>query len=156
MIHFEGTQSFPQPVAEVAAKLGDAGFLAHCVPEAEVSQALPDRAVGKVKPKLSFLTGGLTIEADVTAREPGKSVSYQLISKVIGASSTITAKLDFTEAESGGTTVNWHGDLTALTGLLKMVPKGLMEASAKKVIDEMWESVGKKLHATGGTLEWKA
>jgi hypothetical protein len=36
-----------------------------------------------------------------------------------------------------------------------MVPKGLMEASAKKVIDDVWESVGKKLHGSGGTLEWQ-
>jgi carbon monoxide dehydrogenase subunit G len=155
MIHFEGVQSFPLPVAEVAARLADAGFLAHCVPEAQVTEASPDHSVGKVKPKLSFLSGGLIIEATVTAREPGKSVSYQIVSKVIGASSTVTAKLDFVEAEGGGTTVNWHGDLTAVTGLLKMVPKGLMEASAKKVIDEVWESVTKKLHGTSGELEWK-
>lgn len=155
MIHFEGVQSFPLPVAEVAARLADAGFLAHCVPDAEVTEAAPDRAVGKVKPKLSFLTGSLTIEADVTGREPEKSASYQIVSKVIGASSTVTAKLEFAEAEGGGTKVSWHGDLTAVTGLLKMVPKGLMEASAKKVIDDVWESVSKKLHGSGGSLEWK-
>jgi carbon monoxide dehydrogenase subunit G len=156
MIHFEGVQSFPQPAAEVAAKLSDAGFLAHCVPEAQVTEAAPDRAVGKIKPKLSFLSGGLTIEASVAGREAGQSVTYQIVSKVIGASSTVTAKLEFKDAEGGGTTVAWHGDLTAVTGLLKMVPKGLMEASAKKVIDDIWESVGKKLHATGGSLEWRA
>jgi hypothetical protein len=31
-----------------------------------------------------------------------------------------------------------------------------MEASAKKVIDDLWESVTKKLHGTGGSLEWQA
>src|SRR5215216_1315869 len=85
MIHFEGVQTFPLPVAHVAAKLSDAGFLAHCVPDAHVSEAAADRSVSKVKPKLSFLSGSLTLTADVTARDPGKSVAYQVVSKVIGA-----------------------------------------------------------------------
>ena len=140
MIHFEGVRSFPLPVAEVAAKLSDAGFLAHCVPDAEVSEATADRSVGKVKPKLSFLSGGLTLTANVTAREAGKSVTYEIVSKVIGASSTVGAKLEFKEAE-GGTTVSWSGDLVHVTGLLKMVPKGLMEGAAKKVIDDVWASI---------------
>jgi carbon monoxide dehydrogenase subunit G len=146
MIHFEGVQSFALPVAEVAAKLSDAGFLAHCVPDAQVSEATADQAVGKVKPKLSFLTGGLTLTAKVTAREVGKSVAYEIVSRVIGASSTVTTKLEFTDA-NGGTTVSWSGDLVAVTGLLKVVPRGLMEGSAKKVIDDVWTSVRARLSA---------
>ena len=148
MIHFEGVESFPLPVAEVAAKLSDAGFLAHCVPDAHVTEATPDKSVGKIKPKLSFLTGSLTLNADVTARDPGKSVAYQLVTKTIGASSTVTAKLEFKDAEGGGTAVHWTGDLVAVTGLLKMVPKGLLEGSAKKVIEDVWAALRQKL--TGG------
>lgn len=148
MIHFEGVQSFPLPVAEVAAKLADAGFLANCVPDAQVSEATADRAVGKVKPKLSFLTGSLTLTAEVTAREPGKSVAFSILSKVIGASSTVVTKLEFKEAD-GGTAVHWSGDLVARTGLMKMVPEGLMEGTAKKVIEDVWASVAAKLAAPG-------
>ncbi len=145
MIHFEGVQTFPRPVAEVAAKLSDAGFLAHCVPEAQLSEATPDRAVGKLKPKLSFLTGLLTIEAETTAREPGRSVAYQIVSQVIGASSTVATRLEFQEADGGGTAVHWTGELVAVSGLLKMVPKGLLEGAARKIIDEVWTSVAAKL-----------
>jgi carbon monoxide dehydrogenase subunit G len=145
MIHFEGVQSFALPVAEVAAKLSDAGFLAHCVPDAQVTEATPDRSVGKIKPKLSFLTGGLTLEADVTARAVGKSVAYKLVTKTIGASSTVTTNLEFREVEGGGTAVHWAGDLVAVTGLLKMVPKGLLEGSAKKVIEDVWAALRAKL-----------
>lgn len=148
MIHFEGVRSFPLPVAEVAARLSDAGFLAHCVPDAQVSEATPDKAVGKIKPKLSFLTGGLTLLADVTAREPGKSVAFQIVTKAIGASSTVATKLEFKEAEGGGTDVHWSGDLVALTGLLKMVPSGLIEGSAKTVIDDVWAALTARI--TGG------
>ena len=148
MIHFEGVQAFPLPVAEVAAKLSDAGFLAHCVPDAQVSVATPDKSVGKLKPKLSFLTGSLTLNADVTARDPGKSVAYTIVTKTIGASSTVATKLEFKEAEGGGTAVHWTGDLVAVTGLLKMVPAGLMEGAAKKVIEDVWSALRQKL--TGG------
>ncbi|MBM3981910.1 MAG: hypothetical protein FJ304_16885 [Planctomycetes bacterium] len=144
MIHFEGVQTFPVPVAEVAAKLSDAGFLANCVPDVNISEATPDRAVGKVKPKLSFLTGSLTLTAEVTARAPGQSVAFTIQSKVIGASSIVTTALEFKEAD-GGTAVHWTGDLTSVTGLMKMVPKGLLEGAAKKVIDDIWATVGKKL-----------
>ncbi len=149
MIHFEGVQPFALPVAEVAAKLSDAGFLAHCVPDAQVTEATPDKAVGKIKPKLSFLTGSLTLEATATARDPGKSVAYQLVTKTIGASSTVTTRLEFQEAEGGGTAVHWVGDLVAVTGLLKMVPKGLLEGSAKKVIDDVWAALTARLQSSG-------
>jgi uncharacterized protein len=145
MIRFEGTRSFAQPPADVAAKLSDAGFLAGCVPDAEITDATPDRAVGKVRPKLSFLTGALSLEATVTAREPGQSVSFQLVSKVIGGSSTVTTALAFRESATGGTDVVWVGELIAVTGLLKVVPKGLLEGAAKKVIEDIWAGVAAKL-----------
>lgn len=147
MIHFEGVHTFPLPVAEVAAKLSDAGFLANCVPDAQITEATPGRSAGKIKPKLSFLTGSLTLNADRTAYDPGHSVTYQLVTKTIGASSTVTTRLEFKEAEGGKTAVHWTGDLVSLTGLLKMVPQGLIEGSAKKVIDEIWTELEKKLVA---------
>jgi len=148
MIHFENVQTFPLPVAEVAAKLSDAGFLAHCVPDAQVTEATPDKAVGKIKPKLSFLTGHLTLTADVTAREPGKSVAYQLVTKGIGASTTVVARLDFKDADGGGTAVQWTGDLVSRTGFLKVVSLGLMEGAAKKVIEDMWAAIAARLTAS--------
>ncbi|VTR99853.1 : COXG [Gemmata massiliana] len=147
MIHFEGNQAIPLPPAEVAAKLSDAGFLANCVPDAQVSEATADHSVGKIKPKLSFLTGSLTLDATVTARELGKSVTYKIDTKTIGASSTVETKLEFKDGENGGTLVHWTGDLVAVTGLLKMVPKGLLEGTAKKVIEDVWAAVAARLTA---------
>ncbi len=94
MIHFEGDKSFPLPVAEVAARLSDAGFLANCLPDAQVSEATPDKAVWKLKPKLSFLTGSLNVEMNSTGREAGKSVAYKVFAKAIGASSTVVTLTD--------------------------------------------------------------
>jgi uncharacterized protein len=145
MIHFEGDKSFPLPVAEVAARLSDAGFLANCLPDAQVSEATPERALWKLKPKLSFITGSLNVEMTRTAHEAGKSVAFKVFAKAIGASSTVLTQLAFAEAEGGGTAVHWTGDLTEVTGLLKIVPKGLIEGSARKVIEDVWAAVGAKL-----------
>lgn len=148
MIHFEGDKTFPLPVAEVAAKLSDAGFLANCLPDAQVSEATPDKAAWKLRPKLAFLTGSLNVEMTTTAREAGKSVAFKVYAKAMGASSTVVTNLTFAEAPGGGTAVHWTGDLTEVTGLLKMVPKGLLQGSAQKVIDDVWAAVTARLTAT--------
>ncbi len=147
MIHFEGDKSFPLPLAQVAAKLSDAGFLAGCLPDAQVSEATPENATWKVRPKLAFLTGSLNVEMTRTAQEAGKSVAYKVFAKALGASSTVTTALTFAEAEGGTTAVHWVGDLTEVTGLLKMVPKGLLQGSAQKVIEDVWVAVAARLVA---------
>jgi carbon monoxide dehydrogenase subunit G len=147
MIHFEGDKSFALPLAEVAEKLSDAGFLANCLPDAQVTESTPDKAAWKLKPRLSFLTGSLHVEMTTVAREAGKSVVFKVFAKAMGASSTVETKLEFKDAEGGGTAIHWTGDITAVTGLLKMVPKGLLEGTAKKVIEDVWTAVSARLKA---------
>jgi carbon monoxide dehydrogenase subunit G len=149
MIHFEGDRSFPLPLATVAARLADAGFLAGCLPDAKVSEATPEKAAWKVRPRLAFLTGSLNVEMARTAHEPGKSIAYRVFAKAMGASSTVSAVLNLAEAEGGGTAVHWTGDIVELTGLLKVVPKGLIQGSAQKVIDDVWTAVSERLAASG-------
>lgn len=144
MIHFEGEKFFPLPLHLTAAKLSDAGFLAGTLPDAEVTEAVADRAAWKIKPKLAFLSGSLNVELTRTASEPDKSVAFQVLAKAIGATSTVVVVLAFAEKD-GGTAVHWTGDLTQVTGLLKMVPKGLLQGSAHKVIEDVWSAVEAKL-----------
>ncbi|HJZ55008.1 MAG TPA: SRPBCC domain-containing protein [Gemmataceae bacterium] len=147
MIHFEGDRSFPLPLADAAAKLSDAGYLAKCLPDAHVSEATFDRAAWKLRPRLSFLTGSLDTVLEATAREPGRSVAFKVFAKAIGASSTVLTRLEFREAEGGTTAVHWTGDITEVTGLLKMVPKGLLQGTAEKVINDVWAAVSARLTA---------
>jgi uncharacterized protein len=149
MIHFEGDKSFPLPVADVAAKLADAGFLAKCLPDAQVSDATPEKAAWKLRPKLAFLTGSLNVEMTRTAHEPGKSVAFKVFAKALGASSTVNAVLTFAEAAGRTTAVHWTGDIVEITGLLKVVPKGLIQGSAQKVIEDVWTAVAAKLGESG-------
>jgi uncharacterized protein len=145
MIHFAGSRRFALPRAEVAAKLSDAVFLVGCLADAKITAATTDHAAWHLKPKLSFLTGSLATTLDVTGREPGQSASFKIATKAIGATSIVTAILRFTESDGGGTEVPWVGDLVEVTGLLKMVPKGLLQGTAEKVIEDVWAAVTAKL-----------
>jgi carbon monoxide dehydrogenase subunit G len=145
MIHFAGERNFAIPLATAFAKLSDAAFLVACVPDAKIAEASADRAVWKLKPKLSFVTGTLDAVLAVTSREPEKLAAFHIATKAIGAGSAVTATLQFSEPAAGGTLVQWTADLMEVTGLLKMVPKGLLQGTAEKVIDDMWTAIAAKL-----------
>jgi carbon monoxide dehydrogenase subunit G len=145
MIRFDGSEAFPGPVGAVFARLTDAGFLAGTLPDAEVTVSTPDRAAWKLRPKLSFLSGTLDTELTVTDRVPDREARYAVHGKAIGAGSTTVAALRFEPAADGGTLVRWEAEITALTGLLKMVPKGLIQATAQKVIADVWAAVRAKV-----------
>ena len=144
MIHFEGDKLFPLPIAVVSAKLSDAGFLVNALPDSKVLEATPDRAAWTLRPKLSFVTGGMDATMESTAREPGTSATFKIVTKAMGASSTVTVAMEFAEV-GDETAVHWTGDVVEVTGLLKMVPKGLLQSAAQKVIEDVWKSVGEKL-----------
>ena len=60
-----------------------------------------------VRTRLRLLHDGRATSLDavleVTAREAGKTAAFKIFTKAIGASSTVTATLHFSEAELGGT-----------------------------------------------------
>jgi carbon monoxide dehydrogenase subunit G len=147
MIHFEGDVRFPLSLTEVAEKLSDAGYLASSLAEAEIISATPEKAVWRIKPKLSFLTGTQTTEMIRTEHRPGESVTFTLTTRSIGASSTVVTHLRFVP-DHQGTRVLWSGDITEVSGLLKMVPQGLLEGAARKVIEDVWEAVRRRLLPT--------
>jgi carbon monoxide dehydrogenase subunit G len=144
VIHFEGIESYPVPPAALYPKLSDAGFLAKCLPDATVIEATPDKAEWKLKPKLSFLTGSLDTVLTATGRVENESVSYRVQGKAIGAASGVDTKLVLTPT-AAGTDVHWTGDIVELTGLLKMVPKGLIQSAAQKVIADTWAALRPRL-----------
>lgn len=145
MISFAGERSFPLRVADIVPKLTDVGWLVGTLPDVQVTAAAPDRAAWKMKPKLSFVTGHLDSAMDRTALDPA-AVAFRVVTKAIGAASTVHIRLEFRDA-ADGTLVPWAGELIEVTGLLRMVPKGLLQSTAEKVIDEVWAAVGARLTA---------
>jgi carbon monoxide dehydrogenase subunit G len=145
MLHFEGDKELPVSPAEVFARLSDARFLVQCIPGGTpVGEAEADRAVAKVKPALSFVTGSLEVTARVVERTPDSAVRVTLSSKGIGSSSEVESALTLTPHE-GGTKLHWAADVTRLGGLLKAIPKGLIRGAAQKVITDVWDNVEAKL-----------
>ena len=146
MIHFEGVESFPTSPGDLYAKLADAGWLARSLPDTEVQETSPDRATWKVKPKFAFMAGTLDTVAEVTGRTDGEQVRYRVVSTSVGAKSVAESTLTVRPAGSGGgSEVHWAGDLTELGGLLKMVPRGLLQAAAQKVIADVWAALKQKV-----------
>ncbi len=149
MLHFEGVEQFPVSPAEAAAALCDAGWLARALPDAEVTRAEPDHAAWKVRPKLTFVAGVLESTAEVLGRDGTSGVRYRIVTHGVGSGSTVEAALSFAPSADGGTEVRWAADLTEQTGLLKLVPPGLMQATTKKVMADVWAAVRVKLAGTG-------
>jgi carbon monoxide dehydrogenase subunit G len=146
MLHFEGDRDFSQPPADLWARLGDARFLAGCVPGSEaVTAADADRAECVLRPGFSFVRGSLEVTLQVADRVGGQSLRLLLHGKGIGSSSDIEATLALTAGEAGGTRVHWTADVKELGGLLKAVPRGLVQAAAQKVIADAWEAAVQKL-----------
>src|SRR5262245_8889052 len=137
MIHFEGDSSFPRPLTEVLWELSDAGFLANCLSDVEVTEAPPARAVWKMRPSFAFIRATLETTLEVLERPADGTGRYRLVSSGIGASSTVEVTLTCAEKD-GGTALHWSADITKLTGLLKMAPRGLIQSAANKVIEDTW------------------
>ena len=145
MLRFEGDRDFPQPPAELFAKLTDARFLVTCVPDVEgVAEQGPDRAVFSVRPGLAFVRGTLEVTLQVTEKTPPTSARMSLVSKGIGSSSTVEATLALAPQDAG-TRMHWIAEVKELGGLLKMVPQGLIRGAAQKVLDNAWTAVEAKL-----------
>ncbi len=144
MIHFSGAETFAAAPDRVFAVLADAGQLANHLPDSTVTLAEPDRAEWKVRPKLAFLAGELDTTATVMDRLAGQWVKYRVESKGVGSGSVVEAELTFV-ADGTGTIVNWTAAVTAMTGLLKLAPKGLVQATAQKVIADIWAAIKAKM-----------
>ncbi len=145
MLHFEGDRDFSIPPPALWVRLCDGRFLVHCIPDvASVTRAEPLDAEFVIRPGLAFVRGNLHTTLKITDAEPGKTLNYHVHSKGIGSHSTVDATLTLAPTDAG-TRVRWTCDITELGGLLKAVPKGLVQAAAQKVIADVWNGIEKQL-----------
>jgi len=143
MIHFEGEERFTLPLERVRAALSDGTFLVEAQTNVHsVMESTPDRASWKLKPNFSFLSGTLDTTLQVVERTEG-ATHFEIASKSIGATSKVIAHLTFLPDEEG-TRVRWTADILELKGLLKLVPRPLIQATAQKVIADVWADIGVK------------
>jgi carbon monoxide dehydrogenase subunit G len=145
MLHFEGDRDLPQPPAVLWPRLSDIHFLAACVPDAE-AVIFPETDVAQctLRPGFSFARGSLELTMRVAERLEGVSAKLLLTTKGIGTTSTVEAAFQL-QGQVNGSRIHWTADVTQLGGLLKMVPQGLLQAAAQKVIADAWAALEKKL-----------
>ena len=144
---FAGERIFALPPEHLWPKLRDAGYLVQCIPDGTPREgATRDRAVCAVQPGFSFMRGSLDVTIEVVGGTEPTTLQFKLISKGIGSSSEVGSSLTISKHEQGSK-IDWQAELTKLTGLLKMVPAGLIRGAANKVIEDVWTGVAAKLEA---------
>lgn len=147
MVRFEGEKDFPQPPAEVWAKLSDARFLVPCIPDVEsVAEVEADQARLVLRPGFSFVRGTLEVTLHVVDAVAPESARYTIANKGIGSSADVEATIALAPQDTG-TRVRWTAEIKALGGLLKMVPPGLIRGAAQKVVQDTWNAIEAKLAA---------
>lgn len=150
MVRFEGDRDFPQPPAELFARLSDARFLVECIPDVEtVHEQAPQSARLTLRPGFSFVRGTLEVALSLVDVVAPTSARVVLASKGIGSTADVEATLSLSDRE-GGSRVHWTAEVKKLGGLLKMVPGGLVRGAAEKVINDAWASVSQKLASPTG------
>jgi carbon monoxide dehydrogenase subunit G len=144
MLHFEGDRDFPLSSLDLWSKLRDARFLVTCIPDATSQGELQrDKVVCSVRPGFSFVGGTLEITIEILDAKESTELHFLVASKGIGSSSEVETGLTIAATDSGSR-VHWVADVRRLGGLLKAIPSGLIRGAAQKIIEDVWERIGRK------------
>ena len=145
MQHFEGERNFSLPPDSLWEKLRDTAFLVACIPDS-ATKGTPtrDRAECSVQPGFAFVRGSLDVTIEIVDGQSPSTLHFKLLSKGIGSSSEVETSLQIHPVETGSK-VAWSADVRKLGGLLKMVPSGLIQGAAQRVIDDVWNGIAANL-----------
>jgi carbon monoxide dehydrogenase subunit G len=147
MLQFSGEHNFNRPPAEVWAKLRDLPFLLNCIPDVEPgAQVQQDRTQFTIRPGFSFVRGKLDATMHVAEAVESEKLRFAVVSKGVGSSSEVQTDLHLAP-KGEGTAVKWTAEIKQLGGLLKAVPRGLIQAAAQKVIADVWANIATKLES---------
>jgi carbon monoxide dehydrogenase subunit G len=145
MIHMEGEKSLLQGREQVFAKLTDLQFLVNCLPDLhQVKDVKEKTAAAVLRPGFSFARGEMQLTIEKVEETPPLSARFLLKSKAIGSSSEVETTFSLS-ATDAGTVLHWKAEVKQLGGLLKAVPRGLIQGGAQRVIEELLGNVEKKL-----------
>lgn len=147
MLHLEGDKPFRQPPEKLFSRLTDLGFLLTCLPDvAQVKSVEAGRAIAIVRPSFAFVKGTLELTIEKLEELPPVSARLLFRNKGIGSSAEVEAGFTLSASE-GGTKLHWVGELKSLGGLLKLVPRGLIQGAAQKVVADMLDGIERRLNS---------
>jgi carbon monoxide dehydrogenase subunit G len=145
MLHFEGDTDFIQAPDAVWKKLTDIDFLIGCIPDLQsVKSKDANQFTCIIRPGFSFIRGTLEVTLGIVDLVVGQAMRVKGHGKGIGSSNDMEIGLNLAP-QGEGSRIHWIADVTNLGGLLKALPKGLLEGAARKVIQDVWASVQAKM-----------
>ncbi|MBX9682060.1 MAG: hypothetical protein K2X38_25150 [Gemmataceae bacterium] len=136
-MRFEGSLLLARSPSDLWPRLSDARWLIQRVPDrASESLLAEDHAKAVIRPGLAFVRGAIDVEIRRTKADTHSDLEFAATSRGIGSSAELSATLHLADEESS-TRVDWSVTITALGGLLRAVPSGLIRAAAQKAIDDV-------------------
>jgi carbon monoxide dehydrogenase subunit G len=150
MLVLQGDKDLPQPRDLVWSRLTDLAFLVKCLPDvARIEEVGPQRARAVVRPGFSFVRGELQLTLERQA-DPGPFIAQYLArTKGVGTSTEVLATLTVSDNAQAGTRITWQAEIRELGGLLKAVPRGLIQAGAQKVVSDLLAAIDRELALPG-------
>jgi carbon monoxide dehydrogenase subunit G len=136
----QGERHFRLPPKELFKRLSDAQWLVSTLTQVQVVRASNDEAVWSMRPALAFMSGSIENTLTISERNPDSSIRLHIRTQGIGATATVEIHLELLPVHDG-TMVRWRMTIPQLTGLLKLAPRGLLQATAGKVVNEVWSQV---------------
>lgn len=150
MSQFSGVEAFSFPRSRVAGNLSDARFLAACAPDATIRHATSDTAEWQAKAVLGFASMLLDTKLTVLERRPNESVTFELSNRTTSASMSVSTNLVFADIGLEETQVTWTAEVTARTGLLKLVPASVLGRQIESLLGDLWQNVRRQLQIADG------
>jgi carbon monoxide dehydrogenase subunit G len=135
-IVLSGKEIIAAPKETLVPKLNDASFLVSCLPNVlEIKESSSEKAIVVQDTGFSFAKGRITLTISHLAEN-----KMRFESKAMGGASVV----DVTFSVNDNQEIIWNAEIS-LMGILKLVPKGLIEGASNKVIATMMEGIRKTL-----------
>ena len=147
-MRLDGQRSFSVPVDVLWSKLTDLDFVLSALPDVvRVTTMSADKAELVLRPKLSFIQADLDLTVEQIPGDPNRTAEWVLKTKAIGSTSRVRVTMEL-EPSPRGAVMHWSATIDELNGLLKLVPLGLIEAAARRVITDVLTNIEDKMDDT--------
>jgi carbon monoxide dehydrogenase subunit G len=141
----KGQARLPAPRARVWATLMDSAALEGCLPGVqEFKQVGPTEWEATLTVGMAGIKG--TYKGRVTIAEQDEPNSYRLSAEGSGSGNRVrgSAVVTLTDADDGGTNVDYEGD-AQIAGTLAMVGQRLFQPAVRMLADQFFKCMGSKV-----------
>jgi hypothetical protein len=145
-VKVHGSYTLPGKPQQVWELLTDPERLAKCLPGCErLEPAGPDRYKVAIKFALAAFSGAYSGTVELSEKRPPKSMRMRVEGKGTPGFMKGEGRLDLAE-KNGQTEVRYDGD-AQVGGLIAAVGQRMIEAAARKILQQFFESAAKQLQA---------